>query len=122
VEIYSVFVMVVMSRDVWEVDDEATILKWNSNPSVFHSDDDVVIDDFLLGTYSSPELAETDLAKFLSEYKVDDAETSDKFNGWNQPIRGITLWKTELDVGQAKGEFVKWMRGNSESPLEYPYE
>ena len=115
-EIYSVFVIVVAGGATWEVDEESTILTWDSELSGDH----VATDDFLLGTFSSPEEAEKDLKKFLPRYKVDHIDTDTEFNE-NRPIRGITLWKTELDVGQAKGEFVKWMRGDAESLPVYPY-
>lgn len=112
-EIYSVFIIVAGNEAWdWEVEGE--------KPRFFDLDDDT--QDFLLGTFSSEEAAEADLAKFLPEYKVDIPDTSDRFGGWNQPIRGVTLWKTELDAGQTKGEFIKWMRGDAEHALTYPYE
>lgn len=113
-EIYSVFVIVAGDGE-WDIGEDEI-------PTITNAGDDGgATQDFLLGTFSSEEAAEADVAKFLPEYRVGAEETSDRFQGWNQPIRGITLWKTELDAGQAVGEFVKWMRGTESAPLSYPY-
>ena len=109
VNVYSVFV-ITMSGESWEWDGEP-----GGKVSLFNGFEEDT-NDFLLGTFSSEEKAEADLAEYLAAYRLGDGE-DDKA----EPLRGVTLWRTELDAGQAEGEFVRWMRGSEDEIPEYPY-
>lgn len=109
VEIFSVFV-ITLGSESWEWEGEP-----GSKISIFNGFEEEV-NDFLLGTFSSEEKAEANLAEYLAGYRIGDEDDEHV-----EPIRGVTLWKTELDAGSAEGEFVRWMRGSEGEIPEYPY-
>jgi hypothetical protein len=112
-DIFSVFV-ITLSGESWE---------WEGEPGgkvrIFNGFEEDT-NDFLLGTFSSEEAAEAGLARYLAGYRL-DGDGEDDGSSSMEPVRGATLWRTELDAGQADGEFVRWMRGSEEEIPEYPY-
>jgi len=110
-KIYSVFAITLGSNS-WEWDGEP-----GGKIKIFNGFEEET-GDHLVGTFSSEKGAEAGLARYLASYRLDDEDSDSPVLG---PLRGATLWRTELDAGMAEGEFVRWMLGSEDEIPEYPY-
>lgn len=61
------------------------------------------VEDFVIGTFSSVDLAEVGVVEFLKSYRPGHESMLDKV-GHMAPVIEVFLWRTQLDEGGGQGE------------------